>query len=172
MLTKHSTRRDELLKEKERNVKLYRNSFIFLIDLFDIFSLIFISTEYINKVSSIFVFFFFFERSRRQQGTTLKNVTPISTHYNSPVTLYGLRMEHSEANVEYNELGVPQLLIQRNASFRFFGDGWTEHTLFMLTEKKGVKGSPCEYPRGEVQEVNNIIFYSNYHSTIVLLFIY
>lgn len=70
-------------------------------------------------------------------------------------------MEHSEANVEYDEKGVPQLLIQRNASFRLFGDGWTERTLFILTEKKGVKGSHCEYPKGEIQEVNNTIFLFN-----------
>ncbi|XP_050438550.1 unextended protein isoform X2 [Adelges cooleyi] len=90
---------------------------------------------------------------RRRQGSTLKNVTPLGTAFISPVHLYGLRMEYSDAAVDYDDLGVPQLLVQRNATFRLFGSGWSEKTLFVLTAKIGEKGGPCEFPLGDIQEV-------------------
>ncbi|XP_060843585.1 unextended protein isoform X1 [Rhopalosiphum padi] len=92
-------------------------------------------------------------RQRRQQGSTLKNVTPLGTAYISPVNFYGLRVEYSDAAIDYDDRGVPQLLVQRNASFRLFGSDWTEKTIFVLTEKVGDKGGPCEFPVGEVQEI-------------------
>ncbi|VVC46104.1 Hypothetical protein CINCED_3A000052 [Cinara cedri] len=97
--------------------------------------------------------FFSQSRRRREQTGTLINVKTLATAFTSPVTLYGLRMEYSDAAVDYDEEGVPQLLVQRNASFRLFGSGWTDKTLFILTEKVGEKGSPCEYPSGEIQEI-------------------
>lgn len=81
----------------------------------------------------------------------------MGTAYISPVDLFGLRMEYSDAAVDYDEQGVPQLLVQRNASFRLFGSGWTDKTLFVLTEKIGERGGPCEFPVGDVQEVCNIV---------------
>ncbi|XP_050531045.1 unextended protein isoform X2 [Daktulosphaira vitifoliae] len=95
-------------------------------------------------------------RKRRQDSRTslLKGVTSLSTAYLSTVNLFGLRMEHSDAAVDYDEFGVPQLLVQRNTSFRLFGSGWTEHTLFVLTEKSGERGTPCEFPVGEIQKVD------------------
>lgn len=105
----------------------------------------------------IWIFFSF--RQRRQQEKTLKSVTPLSTASISPVDLFGLRMEYSDATVDYDEQGVPQLLVQRMASFRLFGSGWTDKTIFVLTQKVGVRGSPCEFPVGEVQEVCSIIVY-------------
>lgn len=105
-----------------------------------------------------FFFKIIFNRQRREgPTTTLKNVTPLGTAYLSTVELFGLRMEYSDAAVDYDEQGVPQLLVQRNASFRLFGNGWTDKTLFVLTEKVGEKGGPCEFPVGEVQEVCNIL---------------
>lgn len=98
-------------------------------------------------------------RRRRQQGTTLKNVTPLGTAYISPVNFYGLRVEYSDAAVDYDDRGVPQLLVQRNASFRLFGSDWTEKTIFVLTEKIGEKGGPCEFPVGEIQGVRTIFVY-------------
>lgn len=92
-------------------------------------------------------------RRRRQQGTTLKNVTPLGTAYLSTVELYGLRMERSDSLVEYDERGVPRILVQRNITFRLFGSGWTDKTLFVLTEKVGGRGSPCEFPIGDIEEV-------------------
>lgn len=94
-------------------------------------------------------------RRRRQQGSTLKNVTPLGTAYVSTVELYGLRMESSDALVDYDERGVPQILVQRNTSFRLFGNGWTEKTLFVLTEKVGERGGPCEFPIGDIEEVSS-----------------
>ncbi|XP_025407316.1 metal transporter CNNM4 isoform X1 [Sipha flava] len=93
-------------------------------------------------------------RQRRQQGHMLKNVTPLATAYMSQVNLFGLRMEYSDAGVDYDDQGVPQLLVQRMALFRLFGSGWSENTLFVLTEKTGDRGGPCEFPIGEVQKVN------------------
>lgn len=101
----------------------------------------------------------FFCRQRRQQGSTLKNVTPLGTAYISPVNFYGLRVEYSDAAIDYDDRGVPQLLVQRNASFRLFGSDWTEKTIFVLTEKIGDKGGPCEFPVGEVQEVRIVYFF-------------
>lgn len=95
----------------------------------------------------------FVHRRRRQQGTTLKNVTPLGTAYLSTVELYGLRMERSDALVDYDDRGVPQILVQRNTTFRLFGSGWTDKTLFVLTEKVGGRGSPCEFPVGDIEEV-------------------
>lgn len=92
-------------------------------------------------------------RRRRRQQTTLKNVQPLGTAYLSLVELYGLRMENSEALVDYDERGVPQILVQRNTTFRLFGSGWTDKTLFVLTEKTGNRGGPCEFPIGDVEEV-------------------
>lgn len=86
----------------------------------------------------------------------LKNVTPLATAYMSQVNLFGLRMEYSDAGVDYDEQGVPQLLVQRMALFRLFGSGWSENTLFVLTEKTGERGGPCEFPIGDVQKVCNI----------------
>lgn len=117
----------------------------------------------INLLSLIYFFICVICYRQRREGTTLKNVTPFSTAITSPVSLYGLRMEYSYANVEYDEQGVPQLLVQRNASFRLFGSGWTERTIFVLTEKIGHKGSPCEFPVGDVQEVCIIIFCSTHY---------
>lgn len=94
-----------------------------------------------------------FNRQRREGSPTLKNVTPLGTAYLSEVELFGLRMEFSDAAVDYDEQGVPQLLVQRNASFRLFGSGWTDNTLFVLTEKIGEKGGPCEFPVGVVLKV-------------------
>lgn len=96
----------------------------------------------------------FFSRRRRQQGTTLKNVTPLGTAYISNVQVYGLRLEASDAGIEYNDGGVPLLLVERNATFRLFGSGWTENTIFVLTDRKGDLGAACEFPSGEIQYVS------------------
>lgn len=92
----------------------------------------------------------------------LKNVTPLATAFMSQVNLVGLRMEHSDAGVDYDEQGVPQLLVQREALFRLFGNGWSENTLFVLTEKMGDRGGPCEFPVGDVQKVSSIVPHSIY----------
>lgn len=89
----------------------------------------------------------------------VKNVSTLPTALMSQVNLFGLRMEYSNAGVDYDEQGVPQLLVQREATFRLFGSGWTENTIFVLTEKTGDRGGPCEFPIGDIQKVCNIISY-------------
>lgn len=87
----------------------------------------------------------------------------MGTAFLSPVELYGFRVEFSESAVDYDERGVPQLLIQRNASFRLFGTGWTDKTIFVLTDIVGERGGPCEFPAGGLQEVRSIIILFSIH---------
>lgn len=102
-----------------------------------------------------FFFFFYrgFLRRRRREQTTLKSVQPLATAYFSAVALYGLRMENSAALVDYDERGVPQILVQRNTTFLLFGSGWTANTLFVLTANPGNRGDPCEFPTGDIERV-------------------
>lgn len=118
------------------------------------------------NINCLNYFYIIFNRQRRE-GATLKNVSELPTVVISPVHVYGLRMEYSNAAVDYDDLGVPQLLVQRNASFRLFGNGWNENTWFVLTEKLGHRGGPCEFPVGDIQEVCiTIISYLTHYFTV------
>lgn len=83
----------------------------------------------------------------------------MATAYISNVQVYGLRLESTDSGIEYDERGVPQLLVERNATFRLFGSGWTENTIFVLTDRVGDLGAPCEFPSGEIQYVSTIILF-------------
>ncbi|XP_072162417.1 unextended protein isoform X2 [Bemisia tabaci] len=69
------------------------------------------------------------------------------------VILYGMRLESAESPAEYDEAGVPELLAGTKATFRLFGSGWTNQTVFALTASSGHRNGYCEHPKDEVAKV-------------------
>lgn len=109
-----------------------------------------------------FIFYIYSRRRREQQGGgTLKTVSQLNTASESPVRIYGLRIENpNPATVEYSEKGVPTLLVNRNETIRIFGSGWTDNSVFILTDRKASRGEHCEYLTGDILNVRKIVLYS------------
>lgn len=69
----------------------------------------------------------------------------------SNVTIYGVLLESSTPPALYDDDGggEPTLLVGSEATYRLFGSGWTEDTIFVWTEQTGEYGSECEYITGD-----------------------
>ncbi|KAI5706961.1 hypothetical protein M8J75_012902 [Diaphorina citri] len=72
----------------------------------------------------------------------------------SPVQVYGIRLESSSSPPEFSDEGVPRLLVKTKAVVRVFGQGWTPDTLFVLTGRPGNTGDLCEFPVGDVLKID------------------
>lgn len=61
--------------------------------------------------------------------------------------MYGLRLESSEGptTTEDDESAEPTLLVDSDAEFRLYGEGWTNETVLELTEYAGTVGDHCRY---------------------------
>lgn len=89
------------------------------------------------------------------------------------VILYGMRLESAESPAEYDEAGVPELLAGTKATFRLFGSGWTNQTVFALTASSGHRNGYCEHPKDEVAKVGPVAKASRiYNNTASIKLIY
>lgn len=90
------------------------------------------------------------ETNQANDKTEVQNNAPAQETLN----IYGYRLIGSEIEARFDDIGNPLLRIGTSGKIRLFGYGLNKHFNFVLTKKKGPKGGHCEFPVGDMFEVN------------------